>query len=114
MAKCLLNSQSEVWIENPSNANVIKIFSYHTNRIKPIDVDAFGIHPGTFPANGKPTLIFTTPSHQFPMGGILPIQRRIALVEYARTSGAYLLEDDYDSEFSYDAPPTNSMFELDN
>lgn len=114
VAKCLLNSQSEVWMENPSNANVVKIFSYHTNRIKPIDVDALGIRPDIFPADGKPTLIFTTPSHQFPMGGILPIQRRIALVEYARTSGAYLLEDDYDSEFSYDAPPTNSLFELDN
>lgn len=112
-AKCLLNAESEVWVENPSNANVVQIFSYHTHRIRPFEVDSCGIRPDAFPANGKPDLIFTTPSHQFPMGGILPIQRRIALVEYARRSGAYLLEDDYDSEFSYAAPPVNSLFELD-
>lgn len=114
VAKCLLNSQSEVWIENPSNVNVTQIFSYHTNQIIPFEVDALGIRPETFPIGGTPNLIFTTPSHQFPMGGILPIQRRIALIEYARDSGAYLLEDDYDSAFSYDSPPANSLFELDN
>lgn len=113
VAKCLLNSQIEVWIENPSNLNVKAIFSYHTDRIVPFDVDEQGIQPDQFPSDGKPTLIFTTPSHQFPMGGILPIQRRIALVEFARKSGAYILEDDYDSTFSYDGPPPNSLFELD-
>ena len=41
------------------------------------------------------------------------MQRRIELIEFARRSGAYLLEDDYDSEFTYDASPSNSLFELD-
>ena len=113
VAKCLLHSKSKVWIENPSNANVKLIFSYYTHKITPFEVDAQGLQPGLFPVKGKPTLIFTTPSHQFPMGGILPMQRRIELVRFARESGAYLLEDDYDSEFSYDAPPSNSLFELD-
>ncbi len=114
VAKCLLCFQSEVWIENPSNANVKQILSYHTNHIVPFEVDTQGIQPEQFPINGRPTLIFTTPSHQFPMGGILPIQRRIALIEFARKSGAYLLEDDYDSTFTYDIAPANSLFELDN
>jgi GntR family transcriptional regulator/MocR family aminotransferase len=100
-------------MENPSNANVKAIISYHTDRIVPFDVDEQGLQPDQFPGDGKPRLIFTTPSHQFPMGGILPIQRRIALVEFARKSGAYILEDDYDSTFSYDGPPPNSLFELD-
>lgn len=113
VAKCLLGSQSEVWMENPSNINVKQIFTYYTNNIVPFEVDAQGIRPEQFPSNGKPTLIFTTPSHQFPMGGILSIQRRIALIEFVRKSGAYLLEDDYDSTFSYNAPPSNSLFELD-
>ncbi len=112
-AKCLLDSRSEVWIENPSNANVKQIFSYHTEKITPFEVDAQGLQPKLFPVLGKPTLIFTTPSHQFPMGGILPMQRRVELTRFARKSGAYLLEDDYDSEFTYDAPPSNSLFELD-
>ena len=113
-AKCLLNSDSEVWIENPSNANVKQIFSYHTNRIVPFEVDAYGIQPELFPNDGKPDMIFVTPSHQFPMGGILPLRRRITLTEFARKSGAYLLEDDYDSAFTYGGQPLNSLFELDN
>ncbi|MGI6733668.1 MAG: PLP-dependent aminotransferase family protein [Anaerovoracaceae bacterium] len=113
-AKCLLDSESEVWIENPTNANVKQIFSYHTNKIIPFEVDAHGIRPEEFPSDGKPDLMFVTPSHQFPMGGILPLQRRIALTEFAAKSGAYLLEDDYDSAFTYDGQPLNSLFELDN
>lgn len=111
-AKCLLHPDSEVWMENPSNANVKQIFSYYTDHIVPVDVDNQGICPDTFPDSGKPHLIFTTPSHQFPMGGILPLQRKIALIKFAEKSGAYLLEDDYDSEFSYDSAPSNSLFEL--
>lgn len=113
IAKCLLNANAEVWLENPSNANVLKIFSYHTNRLIPFEVDEQGVRPELFPAKGTPTLILTTPAHQFPMGGILPMKRRGELIQFARTSGAYLLEDDYDSEFTYDAPPSNSLFELD-
>lgn len=112
-AKCLLRPCGEVWMENPSNINVKQIFSYYTKNIVPFEVDDQGIRPEQFPGGGAPDLIFTTPSHQFPMGGILPIQRRIALVEFARSSGAYLLEDDYDSTFTYDGPPPNSLFELD-
>lgn len=113
VAKCLLHSASEVWIENPSNDNVKRIFSFYTKNIIPVDVDTQGIQPAQFPSGGKPDLIFTTPSHQFPMGGILPIQRRIALIEFVRKTGAYVLEDDYDSEFTYDVPPSHSLFELD-
>lgn len=112
-AKCLLNSNSEVWMENPSNFNVKQIFSYYTSKIVPFEVDEQGLQPELFPKDGMPSLIFTTPSHQFPMGGIMPIRRRIELINFARKSGAYLLEDDYDSEFAYDAPPSHSLFELD-
>lgn len=111
-AKCLLSSESEVWMENPSNANVRKIFSYHTDKIVPFEVDCQGIQPEAFPGDGTPDLIFVTPSHQFPMGGILPLQRRVPLVEFARKTGAYLLEDDYDSAFTYEGQPANSLFEL--
>ncbi len=113
VAKCLLSSKSEVWIEDPSNFNVKQIFSYHTDNIIPFEVDQQGIRPEQFPSEEKPDLIFVTPSHQFPMGGILPFKRRIALVEFARKTGAYILEDEYDSIFTYDSPPVNSLFELD-
>lgn len=112
-AKCLLNAKSEVWIENPTNDNVRKIFSYHTDKIVGIDVDEKGIRPEVFQEHRTPTLIFTTPSHQFPMGGILPIDRRLELIQFARKTGCYLLEDDYDSEFTYHGLPTHSLFEFD-
>ena len=112
-AKCLLSPESEVWMEDPSNANVKEIFSYHTKNIVPFEVDAFGIMPDQFPESGKPRLIFVTPSHQFPLGGILPLQRRIALIAFARKTGAYILEDDYDSAFTYEGQPLHSLFELD-
>jgi GntR family transcriptional regulator / MocR family aminotransferase len=114
IAKCLLQQESEAWIEDPTNANVRKIFSYHTNHITPIPVDQEGIRPELFPQDRCPALIFVTPSHQFPMGGILSIQRRLELVRYARKTGCYIIEDDYDSEFRYKGLPTNSLQELDN
>ncbi len=113
IAKCLLDENSEVLLEDPSNANVRQIFSYHTNRILPVPVDGQGLVMKQLPSDGMPKLIFVTPSHQFPMGGILPIQRRLELIQYARRKGCWLLEDDYDSEFRYDGAPVRSLFELD-
>lgn len=114
VAKCLLQTGSEAWIEDPSNENVRKIFSYHTDHITPIAVDDEGIRPELFRSDCSPTLIFVTPSHQFPLGGILSIQRRLELVRYARKTGCYIVEDDYDSEFRYRGLPVSSLQELDN
>lgn len=112
IAKCLLNQDSEVWLEDPTNHNVKQIFSYHTNHITPIAVDAEGIQNDLFPANKVPSFLFVTPSHQFPMGGILSIQRRLELAQFARDTGCYIVEDDYDSEFRYNGEPLNSLYEL--
>ena len=84
IAKCLINPQKEAWIEDPANINVRKIFSYHTDLITPIKVDDKGIRPELFPVNRTPVLIYITPSHQFPIGGILPIQRRLELIHNSR------------------------------
>jgi GntR family transcriptional regulator/MocR family aminotransferase len=112
IAKCLLHQDSTVWIEDPSNHNVEQIFSYHTKHITPIAVDEEGIQTELFPTNSIPTVIFVTPSHQFPMGGILSTQRRLKLAEFARRTGCYIIEDDYDSEFRFNGPPINSLHEL--
>lgn len=112
-AKCLLNAGSEVLLEDPANENVRRIFSYHTTRITPVPVDGDGIQTGLLPRDVTPALLFVTPSHQFPLGGILPMERRLELVRYARRTGCFLLEDDYDSEFRYDGLPVRSLHELD-
>lgn len=113
VAKCLLNCDSKVLLEDPSNRNVKQIFSYHTRHITPVPVDQEGIITDLLPKNMRPALLLVTPSHQFPLGGILTIRRRLELVKYARESGCYLVEDDYDSEFRYDGAPVNSLYELD-
>lgn len=113
IGKCLLAPDKEVWIEDPTNLNVLNIFTYHTKLIHPIMVDKEGIKTDSLPQDGRPTLIFVTPSHQFPLGGILSIQRRIELIEFARNTGCYIVEDDYDSEFRYEGSPIRSLQELD-
>jgi GntR family transcriptional regulator/MocR family aminotransferase len=76
--------------------------------IKPIRLDACGMVTAELPIEA-PKLIFTTPSHQFPTGTILPVSRRIELIHYARRNNSYIVEDDYDSEYRFDGNPVESM-----
>lgn len=112
IAKCLLDSQSCVVLEDPTNNNVAKIFSYHTQNICPVPVDETGLITKLLPTDVKPALIFTTPSNQYPMGGLLSIQRRIELVNYAKENNSIIVEDDYDGDFQYDDRLPVSMKEL--
>lgn len=111
-AKCLLDSDSKVIVEDPANRNVTRIFSYHTGHIIPVPVDSEGIITAQLPEDINPVFLFATPSHQFPMGGILTVRRRLELIRYAQESGCLLVEDDYDSEFRYDGTPVSSLYEL--
>ncbi len=58
-------------------------------------------------------LIYVVPSHQFPTGCVLPIRRRLELLKQARRLGAYIIEDDYDSEFRYEGEPIQALRHLD-
>jgi GntR family transcriptional regulator/MocR family aminotransferase len=57
--------------------------------------------------------VYVTPSHQFPLGGILPAGRRAALIRFARENGIYIIEDDYDSEFRYCGEPVAPVYSMD-
>ena len=59
------------------------------------------------------TLLYITPSHQFPMGSVLPITKRLALLQWAAKSDSYILEDDYDSELRYHSLPVPSLQSID-
>ena len=61
----------------------------------------------------KARAAFMTPSHQFPTGVQLSMARRLELLAWARKSGAYIIEDDYISEFRYSGPPLASLQGLD-
>lgn len=77
----------------------------------PVAVDGAGLDPAGLPDSAR--LAFVTPSHQFPTGGIMPLGRRLALLEWADRAGAVVVEDDYDAEFQYEARPIESMQGLD-
>jgi GntR family transcriptional regulator/MocR family aminotransferase len=74
-------------------------------------VDAHGVVPEELP--GDLRLLYTTPAHQYPLGGRLPVGRRQALTAWARKTGAVVVEDDYDSEFRYDVGPLPALYSMD-
>ncbi len=77
-----------------------------------IPVDESGMNTDWLPER-DPAFVFVTPSHQFPLGGTLTIQRRIRLIHFARNRQCFIVEDDYDSEFRYRGTPVSSLQGLD-
>ncbi|MFB9377898.1 PLP-dependent aminotransferase family protein [Kineococcus gynurae] len=78
----------------------------------PVDVDEHGLRVEDLPAEGV-AAVLVTPSHQYPLGAVLPLERRTALLRWARRTGAVVLEDDYDGEFRYGAAPLPALAGLD-
>ncbi len=113
IASALLSPGEETWIEEPGFRSAKAIFSAHGGRLVPIPVDARGIDPARAPLSGKPRLIYTTPSHQYPTGALMTLARRLDLLDRASREGAYIIEDDYDSEFQYRGRPIAALQGLD-
>ncbi|PFV81350.1 GntR family transcriptional regulator [Bacillus sp. AFS059628] len=113
VSKLLLSPDDTVIMEDPITNDIQTIFKTSGALLYPIPVDEYGMKTSLLPLNNYPKFIFVTPSHQFPLGGTLPIQRRIQLINYSRRTNCYLVEDDYDSEFRYEGPPVSSLQGLD-
>lgn len=101
-----------VLVENPLSYGILHTLESNKVTMKPIRVDEYGMVTSELPKQ-PPKLIFTTPSHQFPTGVVLPINRRIQMIKYAQKHGTYIVEDDYDSEFRFSGDPIHSMQYLD-
>jgi len=103
-----------VAFEEPGYFAARNIILAHGARIVPVAVDGDGLCVEALPVgDAAPILACVTPSHQYPLGGRLPIARRLALLEWARTQDSLIVEDDYDSEFRFDAPPLPALLSLD-
>lgn len=99
-----------VWIENPGYGGAMAAFRGAELAIEGIAVDADGMAPTARDWQTRtPKLIYTTPSHQYPVGVVLSLARRMALIDGARAAGALIIEDDYDSEFRHEGPPLAAM-----
>lgn len=109
-AHILADEGDTVWIEHPGYGGARTAFQQAGLRLVPVTVDADGIAPPDhWWQERRPRLVYTTPAHQYPLGSVLSLSRRLHLIEQARRAGSWLLEDDYDSEFRHDGPPLAAM-----
>lgn len=103
-----------VWVEDPGYMNARRILSDGGMRLVPVPVDASGIDVAAGRRRAeKACLALVTPSRQFPLGMPMSLERRLALVGWARASGAILVEDDYDTEVRFFGRPIASLLSFD-
>ncbi len=111
LSATLLDEGDTVWMEDPGYAGARTAFAASGARLVDMPLD---VHGATLDAaRPTPRLIYLTPSHQFPTGQSMSLERRLAFIAHARATGAWLVEDDYDSEFLYDHQPTPALQGLD-
>ncbi|MCV2369746.1 MocR-like pyridoxine biosynthesis transcription factor PdxR [Roseateles oligotrophus] len=112
LASMLLDEGEPVWMEDPGYRGAATAFAAAGAAVVPIPVDDQGmcIEPLDRPA---PRAIYLTPSHQYPSGVALSLARRLQLLALAEREQAWIIEDDYDSEFHYEGRPMPAMQGLD-
>ena len=113
-ATVLLDPGDAAWIENPGYPGARGALLGGGARLVPVPVDEEGIDvaAGTA-ACPDARLAYVTPSHQYPLGVVMSLSRRLALLKWAEQAGAWVVEDDYDSEFRYRARPLAALQGLD-
>ncbi len=112
-AQLLADHGDTVWLEDPAYWGAVKAFMATGLRPHPVAVDQHGIAPQAQDQATSPRLIYVTPSHQYPTGAVMSLARRQQILSIARQHKAWLLEDDYDSEFRFSGPPISSLAGLD-
>lgn len=114
VARLLLDEGDTVWAEDPGYIGARGALIGAGARVVPVPVDDEGldIHAGAARAPSA-RLVYVTPSHQYPLGVTMSLARRLALLEWAERAGAWVLEDDYDSEYRYAGRPLASLQGLD-
>ena len=113
-ATVLLDAGDRVFIEDPAYHGARRAFDAAGLESVPVPLDAQGIRIESLQNAAQPAkAIFLTPSHQFPTGATLALDRRLAIIEWAHRNQAWIIEDDYDSEFHYAGKPTACVQGLD-
>lgn len=103
LARAVLRRGDAVALEDPGYLRAAGALRDAGIRVVPVPVDAGGIRIDHIPTDVR--AVYCTPAHQFPLGARMPAGRRIELVAFARRTGAWIIEDDYDGELRYDSAP---------
>jgi GntR family transcriptional regulator/MocR family aminotransferase len=111
LAAARVGRGDRVGVEEPGYQSARRVLTRAGAIVVPCPVDSRGIVPGRLPGDLK--LLYTTPAHQYPLGGRLPVARRQELIAWAHATGALIVEDDYDSEYRYDVAPLPTMRGMD-
>lgn len=110
IGKVLLSQKSIVWIEDPGYSGARASIITTGAKIFPVPLNDEGIDLDYAIRNyPKPNLIYTTPSHQYPLGYTMSISRRLQLLDWGRKNKVWIVEDDYDSEYRYAGNPLPSL-----
>ncbi|NNH70206.1 PLP-dependent aminotransferase family protein [Nocardia uniformis] len=103
LAAALFRPGDRVAIEDPGYQRAAGAFRAAGIELLPVPLDSDGLRVDRLPSNIK--AVYCTPAHQFPLGARMPADRRVELIEFARRTGALVIEDDYDGELRYDTAP---------
>lgn len=114
LARLLLKPGDPIWMEDPGYFGATIAFNSVGARMIPVPVDGEGLSVSI----GRKTCrqakgAYVTPGHQFPLGMTMPLQRRLSILNWASRSGAFIIEDDYDSEYRFGGPPVPALQSLD-
>lgn len=113
-ANVLFDPGERIYIEDPAYYGARKAFDAAGLNCVPVAVDQQGVNVEPILNDPHPArAVFLTPSHQFPTGSTLALDRRLTLIEWAKRHRGWIIEDDYDSEFHYAGRPTACMQGLD-
>jgi GntR family transcriptional regulator/MocR family aminotransferase len=113
LSQLLYPQGGAVAIEEPGYNGAAAVFKNHRVQLCSIPLDHQGIRVDRLPEDKAVNAVYVTPSHQFPTGIIMPVTRRYELLNWAVRNDAYILEDDYDSEYSYYTNPIPSLQSID-
>lgn len=113
-ARVLIAPGDEVWVEDPAYPTTVRALTAAGATLKPIPVDSEGLVVAEGMAQAPAArAAYVTASHQYPLGVTLSMARRLELLAWARAAGAWIIEDDYASEFRYAGPPLAALQGLD-
>ncbi len=112
--RLLLDRGDWVWMEDPGYPGATSLFQGAGLKLCPLPVDKSGIDTTVGMRDCPPArLVYLTPAHQFPLGVMLSLERRLALLKWAQSNGSWIFEDDYDSEYRYVERPLAALQGLD-
>lgn len=114
VARTFIDAGDEAVVEHPVFLGIKQILTAYGARLRPVPVDDEGLQTDKLPgADEGVKLVYVTPSHQYPTGSVLSMERRRKLLDWAAASGAFILEDDYNTEFRYGARPLPALQGMD-